>query len=388
MEHAALFVALGGVLLAGMLIDEIGQRTRLPRVTLMILLGIAVGPVGFDLLPAALHQWYEFLASAALSMVAFLLGGRLTLTTLRRHGAAIMIVSAAVVMFTVLMVSGGLMALGTSPVLALLLAGIATATAPLATHDAVKQVAARGPFTTTLLGIVAIDDAWGIIAFSILLLVAQTLGGGGTLEILQTGLWEVLGALLVGSLVGLPAAYLTGRLHQGEPVQSEALGVVFLCAGLAIWLGVSFLLAGITAGAVVANLARHHNRPFHEIENIESPFMVLFFVLAGASFVPAGLVGIGLVAAVYVILRTLSRVAGGWVGASLASEPVVHRRWIGFALIPQAGVALGMALIAAERFPEHAETLLAVTVSSTILFELAGPLLTQAALRRVGEARV
>jgi Kef-type K+ transport system membrane component KefB len=370
-----------------MLTDEIGQRTRLPRVTLMILLGVAVGPVGFDLLPAALHQWYEFLTSAALSMVAFLLGGRLTLTTLRRHGAAIMIVSATVVAFTVVMVSAGLVALGTPPALALLLAGIATATAPLATHDAVKQVAAKGPFTSTLLGIVAIDDAWGIIAFSILLLAAQMLGGGGTQEILQNGLWEVLGALVVGALVGLPAAYLTGRLHQGEPVQAEALGVVFLCAGLAIWLGVSFLLAGITAGAVVANLARHHNRPFHEIEHIESPLMVLFFVLAGASFAPAGLVGIGLVAAAYVVLRTLSRVAGGWIGASLAREPVVHCRWIGLALIPQAGVALGMALIAAERFPEHAETLLAVTVSSTIVFELVGPLLTQAALRKVGEAR-
>jgi Kef-type K+ transport system membrane component KefB len=387
MELPVVFLGLGGVLVAGMLTDEIGRRTRLPRVTLMILFGVAVGPIGFGLLPLALYQSHEFLTSAALAMVAFLLGGRLTLTTLRQHGATILTVSAAVVLLTVLTLVTGLVAVGAPLVLALLLAGIATATAPVATHDVVKQVAAKGPFTTTLLGIVAIDDAWGIIAFSSLLLIAQALDGGAAVEILQTGLWEVLGALLVGAVVGLPAAYLTGRLHPGEPIQTEALGVVFLCAGLAIWLDVSFLLAGMTAGAVVANLARHHNRPFHEIEHIETPFMVLFFVLAGASLAPGSLAQVGVIAAAYVVLRTLSRAAGGWIGASLAHEPASHRRWIGLALTPQAGVALGMALIAADRFPEHAEVLLAVTVGSTIIFELFGPLLTQTALRRVGEAR-
>lgn len=142
----------------------------------------------------------------------------------------------------------------------------------------------------------------------------------------------------------------------------------------------------MVAGAIVANLAKHHSRPFHEIEHIEWPFMVLFFVLAGASlpldhFSEIGVVGIG-----YVVLRTLGRALGGRLGGLLANAPVVHRRWMGPALVPQAGVALGMALVAATHFPELGKTLLAVTIGTTIVFEVVGPILTQIALRKVGEA--
>ncbi len=386
MELHLVFLALGGLLLIGVLADEVGRRTRFPRVSLLIGLGIAVGPSGFDLLPAAFQNLFEFLASAALTMVAFLLGGRLSMATLRSHGKTIVTVSAAAVILTALIVGLGLIVAGTPVVVALLLAGIATATAPAATQDVVRQIRAEGPFTDTLLGIVAIDDAWGLIVFSLLLLTARAVIGDGTVQILQTGLWEIGGAVAVGAAVGLPAAFLTGRLHAGEPIQAEALGVVFLCAGLAIWLDVSFLLAGMIAGALVVNLAKHHTRPFHEIENIEWPFMVLFFVLAGASLDLGALKGIGVIGVAYLVLRTLGRVLGGWTGGVLANAPVPHRRWIGFALTPQAGVALGMALVAANELPALGTTLLAATISTTIVFELFGPFLTQAALRGVGEA--
>lgn len=262
-------IALGALLLVGLLTDEIGRRTRLPRVTLLVLFGIAAGPSGFDLLPTALQDWYEFLASAALTMVAFLLGGKLSLARLRSHGKIILALSLAVVALTALLVGIGLIALGTPLVIALLLAGIATATAPAATQDVVRQMRAKGPFTDILLGVVAVDDIWGLVIFSLLLVVAKAVTGDGTAAVLAHGAWELGGALAVGAAVGLPAAYLTGRLRRGEPIQSEALGVVFLCAGLAIWLGVSFLLAGMVAGAIVVNLAKHHNRPFHEIEHVE-----------------------------------------------------------------------------------------------------------------------
>jgi Kef-type K+ transport system membrane component KefB len=193
-------------------------------------------------------------------------------------------------------------------------------------------------------------------------------------------------ALAVGAAVGIPAAFLTGRLQPGEPMQTEALGVVFLCAGLAIWLEASFLLAGMVAGAIVVNLASHHTRPFHEIEHIEWPFMILFFVLAGASLELESLNGIGLIGVAYVILRILSRVLGGWLGGLLAYAEPVQRRWIGFALLPQAGVAVGMALVASNYFPDLREALLAVTIGSVIVFEVLGPILTLVALRKTGEA--
>ena len=131
----------------------------------------------------------------------------------------------------------------------MMLAGIATATAPAATQDVVNQARAKGPFTDTLLGVVAIDDAWGLIIFGALLAVAKAAVGDGSISIFANSLWEIGGATAIGIAVGLPAAILTGRLQEGEPIQAEAIGIVFLCAGLAIWIGVSFLLAGMVAGA-------------------------------------------------------------------------------------------------------------------------------------------
>ena len=387
MEIHFTFLALGGLLLLGMFADELGRRTRLPRVSLMILFGVAVGGAGFDVLPKEVYGWFEFLAAAALTMVAFLLGSRFTHLMMHDRGKAIFVISLSAVIVTAMTVGIGLVLVGVPLVVALLLSGIATATAPAATQDIVKQTQASGPFTDTLLGIVAIDDAWGLILFGVLLITAKAIMGDGGADILTQSLWELGGAVAVGTAVGLPAAFLTGRLHPGEPIQAEAIGVVFLCAGLALWLEVSFLLSGMVAGALIVNLARHHKRTFHEIERIEWPFMVLFFVLAGASLDLSALKEIGIIGVAYVGLRVVGRIVGGWAGGMASGVPLLHRHWIGFALLPQAGVALGMALVAAIHFPELGKTLLAVTIGSTIVFELFGPLFTQAALRKSGETR-
>lgn len=385
MANHELFLALGGLLLIGLVADQIGRQTHLPRVTLLIVFGFAAGPSGFDVLPDVFREWYDFLATVALTMVAFLLGGKLSLQTLRENGKAILIISLSVVCTTVVIVGVGLLIIGTSLIMALLLAGIATATAPAATQDVVRQTGARGPFTDTLLGIVAIDDAWGLIIFSLMLVVAKAILGDGGLSILSNSLWEIGGAAAVGLAIGLPGAFLTGRLQDGEPVQAEALGIVFLCTGFAMWLEVSFLLAGMVAGTTIVNLAKHHNRPFHEIEHIEWPFLILFFVLAGASLHLANLQLIGAVGIAYILLRTLSRFLGGWIGARLAGAPDNYRTWIGAALVPQAGVALGMALIAGSYLPQISAALLPIVIGTTVVFEIAGPVLTQIALHQIGE---
>lgn len=161
---------------------------------------------------------------------------------------------------------------------------------------------------------------------------------------------------------------------------------MFLCAGLAQWLEVSFLIVGMTVGTIIVNFASHHKRAFHEIDRIQWPFMILFFLLAGASFELDALIVLGWMGVAYLGLRVAARFVGGWIGATRGRAPAVQRPWFGVALLPQAGVAIGMALVATEGLPEHAGTILTLTIGSTIVFELIGPVATVWAVRRVAAA--
>lgn len=386
MELAHLFVTLGALFLAGLAADSIGRRTLLPRVTLLLLCGIAVGSSGLNLLPAALENWYEALSVIALTMVAFLLGNSLNRKNLARNGRAILGISIVIVLSTILIVALGLWLIGLPPEVALLLGAISTATDPAATQDAIKQAHAKGQFPEMLRSIVAIDDAWGLIVFAITIALAHGITGGLDLTHLVDAVIELSGALLLGLFIGIPAAYLTGRLKKGEPQQTEALGVVFLTAGLALWLDVSFLLAGMTAGMVIANFARHHGRAFHQIEHLQWPFMILFFLLAGAALDVSALWEVGLIGLAYAALRILARIIGGWVGATAMGTDPATRKWFGVALLPQAGVAVGMALVAAREFPEAGEMILTITIGTTVLFELIGPVGTMLAVRQVQQS--
>jgi Kef-type K+ transport system membrane component KefB len=180
----------------------------------------------------------------------------------------------------------------------------------------------------------------------------------------------------------VPAAYLTGRLKKGEPQRMEALGVVFLTAGLALLLDLSYLMAGMTAGILVANLAKHHTVAFHELESFQWPFMVIFFILAGATADLAALWIIGPVGAVFVLARVGGRIIGGWGGSALSGDPRAVRPLYGAALMPQAGVAIGMALVAVASLPDMRNIILPVTIGATILFEIVGPVLTGWAIAR------
>jgi Kef-type K+ transport system membrane component KefB len=320
-------------------------------------------------------------------MVAFLLGGELTLKMLRGHGRAILVISLVVAAATAAIVAVGLLALGWPVSVALLLAAISTSTDPAAVSDVVRETDARGPFTKTLLGVVAIDDAWGIAAMSVALALVLGLENPEAARVVALdGFIELSGAVLVGCTLGVPMALLSGRVRAGEPTQAEALGGVLLCGGVALLLDVSFLLAAMTMGVVVANLARHHRRPFNAIEGIEWPFLVLFFVLSGASLQLAELGAAAGLTLAYVLLRVLGRIVGGWLG-SLFSGRSLSVQTVGVAMLPQAGIAIGMALVVSQRVPEVGGTILTATVAGTIVFEIVGPILTRLLLVRSGEAK-
>jgi NhaP-type Na+/H+ or K+/H+ antiporter len=383
--ETSMLLPLGGVLLASLALESIGRRTRLPRVTLLILFGIAVGPAGLQWLPEDFEQWYPLVTVMALGMIGFLLGGHLTRDRIRRLGALVAWVSLLQVIVTFAIVALGLWLLGLDLALALLFAAIATATDPAATNDVVEEFESESTFGELLQGVVAIDDAWGLIVFSLSLVVVHVLAGTGHgLLPLQVGLWDLGGALALGVTLGVPMAYASGRIHGDKPLLIEAMGGVFLCVGLAEWLHVSYLLACVALGITVANLARHHRRPFRALEEIEWPFAILFFVLSGALLELADLAAVGLTGLAYIGLRVVGRLLGGWLAGIPAWTHVIPVRWMGPAMMPQAGVAMAMAIVAVQTFPEY-DMILPIVIASTVIFELLGPLATGFAMRHVAD---
>lgn len=387
-DNAAIFIHFGIVLLAGLLAESIGRRTRLPRVTLLILLGVIAGPAVLGWIPTDAERWYPLIANLALGMIGFLLGGKLDRDLLVNSGRTVLSISLTHVCVTYGMVAIAMLLVGLPLPLALLFAAIATATDPAATNDVIQESGARGPFSDALVGVVAIDDAWGLIVFSLSLVAAQMLLlGSFDSGLVMAGAWELGGAVLLGLALGVPMAFLSGRIRENQPILVEALGAVILCVGLALYLHVSYLLSCVVLGVVVTNLARHHEMPFHAIEDIEWPVMIVFFVLSGALLGLADLAAAGWICVIYVGARTLGRLLGGWLAAYLPWVDGVAARWSGLAMMPQAGVALAMGFVAVQVFPAYAEILLPVIVASTVIFELLGPIMARYSLAKVGEAR-
>lgn len=374
---------LGVLFLIGLAADLIGRFTFLPRITLLLLSGLAIGPAGFSLLPGNfVLEWFPALTSIALALIGFLLGQQLSVPALRIRGTAVVGISLCKVVGAWLAVGFAFFLVGADPVVVLLLAGIAPATAPAAIYDLVHESGARGEFAETLLSVVALDDVWGLLIFVVMMAFSGVLNGDTAISSgIVASLFEIGGSVALGVALGAPMAYLTGRVLPGEPTLAEALGFVLLGAGIAEWFNLLPILTAIVMGIMVASLATHHDRPFHVIEGIEWPFMILFFVLAGASFQVDALPLVGGLTTIYILSRCFGIYVGTRLGGNLVGARPPIRKWLGIALFPQAGVAIGMALLAAQRFPEIASIVLTVVVTSTIILETIGPIFTRQAIR-------
>jgi Kef-type K+ transport system membrane component KefB len=380
---------LGLLFLIGFVADIVGRSTFLPRVTLLMLGGLAVGPTGFSLIPESfVEEWFPELTTIALALIGFLLGHHLSIAALRTRGAFVITISLCKVFGAALAVAITLMLAGLDPVMALLLAGIAPATDPAATYDLVHEADSGGEFVDTLLSIVAVDDVWGLLMFVLMVALAGIISGEATIGTgILASLVDVGGSVALGAALGAPMAYMTGRIRRGEPLLAEALGFVLLGAGIAEWFDLLPILTAMVMGIMVASLASHYDRPFHAIEGVEWPFMVLFFVLAGASLEANTLLLAGGVTVVYMLARFAGIYIGTRLGSRFAGASPSIRKWLGLALLPQAGVAIGMALLAAQRFPDTASVVLTAAVASTVILETVGPVFTRLAIRGAASDR-
>ena len=270
----------------------------------------------------------------------------------------------------------------------LLLGSIAAATAPAATIMVVKQYKAKGPLTETLMSVVALDDAVALMAFGFAVTAAKTMTSSGDTNIFMSILSpfiEIFGSVLLGFVLGLAFMLPLKFFNSSSNRLIITIGMVFLATGLSDILGLSALLCCMAMGAMLVNISNSSSQLMKLADNITPPIFLLFFVVSGAELNLGVVPTIGLVGVLYIILRVVGKIAGAWLGAKITKSPKEVSKYLGLTLVPQAGVAIGLTLVAQTVVPEYADTIRAVVLCGTLVYELVGPMISKTALQKAGE---
>ena len=272
--------------------------------------------------------------------------------------------------------------------IALLLGAIASATAPAATVMVIKQYNAKGPVSEMLLSVVAIDDAVALILFGLSMAVVNSMTNPGEASMTMSVIMpvvEIIGSFVVGVILGILFKIPLKYFRKDSNRLIITTGFVFLASSIASMLGLSPLLLCMSMGAVVVNIVGSAKSIFSLADRVTPPLYLMFFVVSGAGLDITILPKVGLIGFMYIITRFLGKVLGSYAGAIITKAPETVKKYLGFTLIPQAGVAIGLSLLASQKLPAYAATIRTVVLAATFIYELVGPVLTKISLKKAGE---
>ena len=405
-------LSLSVAIFAGLMMTRVMNRWHLPDVTAYLVAGVLIGPslIGLLHIPGLGFGSYEELESlglisdVALGFIAFSIGNEFRLSQLRETGRQAMVIGILQAVLTAVVVDLALVLihLAAPEVLslaaAITLGAIAAATAPAATLMVVRQYKAKGPLTDLLLPIVALDDAVGLVLFAVSFGIAEALGSGTVdlISVVVNPLLEILGSLILGALAGWVLTLLERLFHSNRNRVAMTIGFVFLTVALAklelplgrASLGFSPLLVCMMLGSVFCNLCPLSDEIMERADKWSSPLMVLFFVLSGAElelgvFAKLSSVLIGLV---YILSRCLGKYFGARESSRMMGCEHKVVKYLGITLWPQAGVALGMCVTAAQ-LPGDGPLIRNIVLFAVLVYELAGPVMTKWALTKAGDIK-
>ena len=382
-----ILLLIGIAMAAGLLVSRGARAVKLPNVTAFLVAGLIIGPCVAGIISKEQAESMGVISEAALGFIAYAIGGEFKLAYLKKIGKAPLTITAFQGLSTAICVDVGLIAFGVDVPLALLLGAIALATAPAATLMVVRQYKAHGPVTQMLLPVVAMDDALGLMVFSISASVAQgMLGGEITVQsMVLTPIIEIVGSIALGGALGWLLAF--GARFFASRGNKLALSIALVLAGVGLcdMLNLSSLLVCMMIGAVMVNLSQVHEVLMEQCDRFTPPLFLLFFVLSGADLDLSVLPSVGLIGVGYLLLRCIGKWGGTMLGAVCVKADSNIKKYLGLTLLPQAGVAIGMASLVAARFPTLGTQVNTIVLAGVLVFELIGPIITKIALTRAGE---
>jgi len=384
----------GFILLVGLFSAKLISKIKFPAVTAYLIIGILIGSSLLKLIPVAILNISGLISNIVLGIIAFSIGQNFSRDNFRKIGKSVVWISvleACGAWFLVTLVF--LFILRQPFYIALIFGAISSATAPAATVMVIREYRAKGNFTDTLLGVVAIDDAWCLIIFAISLAISQAIHSHMVdtfflIKVFLNSILSIFGAFVLGGAIAILLSYFSRFIRTQAEFLIFTLGLIFLTIGIAIWLHLSVLLASMFLGAVLVNINKSSVNPFEVLKTVDSPLFLLFFVLAGANLEIGLLPKLGLIGLAYLIFRVIGKVAGAKLGAHISGASNSIKKYLGLGLVPQAGVALGCALVAKNDFPNIGSMLFTTIVATTVVYELVGPICTKYALQKAGEITI
>ncbi len=377
---------IGLMLLSGLLFGRIAKKLTLPNVTGYLIAGLVLGPYVLGVVSAETASSLAIVSEIALGFIALSIGAEFKLSYFKEVGGAPVVIAAFEGLMASACVTCALLAIGQPLTLALVLGAIASATAPAATIMVIRQYNARGPVTKTLLSVVALDDAVALIAFGFAVAIARSLtGGGNLLRSLAEPFVELGLSIVVGTAAALAMLIPLHFFKKQSNRLCATTALVFITSALASRLGASSLLSCMIFGAILANLSKDANDVFRISDMVTPPIFMLFFVVSGAQLNVTLIPTIGLIGIMYVLIRVVGKVTGATIGAVITHSDSKVRKYLGWTLVPQAGVAIGLTLVADTVIPEYAGQIRAVVLCGTLIYELTGPVISKIALTKAGE---
>ena len=387
--HTLFTIALA--MIAGLLLTRVVKLVKLPNVTGYLIAGLLIGPYCFRLISAEALDSLDIITVAALGFIAFSIGSEFKKAHLKAIGAKILVITACEALGAVILVDVVVIALGFPVPMALCLGAIAAATAPAATLLVVRQYRAKGELTSTLLPVVAMDDAIGLMAYALSVSIAKMIQNGEAFNVMATlvnPLLEIFLSLGVGALIGAIVA-LSNRFFQSKGNRLIiSIAAVLLGVGLAQQYDLSHLLLCMAIGATYVNLRDDAIQTLEQADAWTPPLFLLFFVLSGAELNISVLPSLGLIGAVYIVTRVVGKYLGAFVGCTISKTSPKIRKYLGLSLIPQAGVAIGIAQLVVKELPEYGASIQAVILCATLVYELVGPVITKYSLIKAGEIEI
>ena len=375
------------ILLFGYWGGRLAKKLKFPMVVGYVIAGLILSPSVLNVIPENLNNQLEIIKILGLGIIALFIGSELEAKKLKALGRDIMWITVVQVAGSFLVVFVGMyFVLNLSLPTSLMLGAMSTATAPASPLAVIREYRAKGPFTSTLLGVVAVDDAVCIVFFGVISAIVAVMLKGGTVGIdsLIVPTLELVGSIILGIVTGVILCRFLNVVRDRHQKVLILVSVTLFNSGIASLLHLSPLLVNMVTGCVIANV---YQRPeeIGFLEDIEILVYVCFFVLAGASLHIDVLLDNWTWAVVYIITRSIGKVGGAFLGARLSGAPEVVQKYLGFAMFSKAGVTIGLIMLVQGRFPEIAVAITAIELAAIAVFELFGPMGTKFALISSGE---